>query len=238
MRFAIARLPRLVVVGQPHLVILRGRQGVQVFVDDIDRRLYVDALIAAASDASIALHAYALLDDRVCLLATPKSADALGRFMQRVGRRYVGGFNRRHGQRGTPWAGRFQAAAIDPEHYLLPAICFIEQAPVRAGHATAAHEWSWSSAAHHGGRKRSSWIVEHPAYWQLGNTPFEREARHELALQALLTDVQVDALTQAVRGGWPLGSPAFVATVSQSTERRLQPLPRGRPRSSGGTDDF
>src|SRR5436190_20927952 len=106
-----ARLPRLAVAGQPHLVIQRARAGQPAFADDADRRLYLDALIGAARSCAVAVHAYALLDDEVCLLATPHQADALGRAMQRVGRAYVPVYNRRHGRQGALWAGRFQATA-------------------------------------------------------------------------------------------------------------------------------
>ena len=225
-----ARLPRLAVAGLPHLVVQHGQGSQPVFVTDQDRRLYLNALLGAARACSVAVHAYVLLDDQVCLLVTPGEGDALGRFMQRVGRRYVPEFNRRNGTHGALWAGRFQATTVDPERYLLASIRLIEQAPVRVGMVAQAREWPWSSAGHHVGREASPLVTEHEAYWRLGNTPFEREARHEIALQEMLTDDQVAELLGAARAGWPLGSPAFLAAVAQTTDRPLQPRPRGRPR--------
>jgi len=173
------------------------------------------------------------MDAEVRLLVTPGDADALGRFMQRVGRLYVPSFNRRHGLLGPLWAGRFQATAVDPASHVLPSIRFIEQAPVRAGIVARADAWSWSSAAHHMGRVSSPLIAEHPARWQLGNTPFEREARHEIEVQRMLAEVEVEELLGAARGGWPLGAPAFIAALKKATSRPLQPKPRGRPRRMG-----
>ena len=224
-----ARLPRLAVAGQPHLVIHRARAGVAVFVDDTDRELYLQTLITAARFTRVAIHAYALVDDAVLLLATPATNDALGRCMQRVGRGYVPAFNRRHGREGTLWAGRFDAAAIEPERYLLTSLRFVEQAPVRSGTVAMARDWPWSSAGHHVGRRNSPWITEHPAYWRIGNTPFEREARHDAELRNALNDRQIAELRDAARRGWPLGSSAFVAAVGQTTPRATQPRPRGRP---------
>ena len=172
-----ARMPRLAVAGQPHLVVQRGGGARPVFVDDADRRAYLSALAELAPGGPVAVHAYALLDDAVMLLATPREPADLGRFMQRVSRRYVPAFHRRHGGNGPLWAGRFQAAALDPERYLLPCILLIEQAPVRAGVVAMATEWPWSSAAHHVGRGTVPWLREHAAWWRLGNTPFEREAK-------------------------------------------------------------
>ena len=224
-----ARQPRLAVAGQPHLILQRGHGARPVFVDDVDRALYLDALVASSRACGVVVHAYALLDDQVLLLATPARAEALGQFMQRVGRRYVPAFNRRHGVQGSPWAGRFHAAALDPERYLLPALRFVEQAPVRAGMVATAADWRWSSAPHHVGRQPSPLVTEQHAYWKLGNTPFEREAKHVHELQQMLTDAEVAELVAAARGGWPLGAPAFVAAVAETTERPLQRRPRGRP---------
>ena len=225
-----ARMPRLAVAGQPHLIVQRVGAAQAAFVDDTDRRAYLDALQALASDGPVALHAYALLDDAVLLLATPRDGADLGRFMQRLNRRYVPAFHARHGGRGALWSGRFQAAALDPERYLLSCTLLIEQAPVRAGVAAAATDWPWSSAGHHVGRSAMPGIREHEAWWRLGNTPFEREARHETELQRTLRDTQVAELLGAARGGWPLGSDEFVAAVAEVARRPAQPLARGRPR--------
>lgn len=225
-----ARMPRLAVAGQPHLVVQRGGD-LPVFVDDADRLAYLAAMHEVAN-GSVAVHAYALLDNGVLLLASPRAAEDLGHFMQRVGQRYVPAFHRRHGGRGALWAGRFQATALDPEHYLLPAILLVEQAPVRACLVSRATEWPWSSAPHHTGRTASPLLTEHVAWWRTGNTPFEREARHESELQRLLRDDQVAEMLAAARGGWPLGSAKFVGAMGLAADRPVQRRPRGRPRRS------
>jgi putative transposase len=225
-----ARMPRLALAGLPHLVIQRGKPGLSVLPGDADRESYLQALHAGKRDIGVAIHAYALLEDSVLLLATPRQAEDLGRFIQRVNRSFVAALHRRHGTSGSVWAGRFQAAAIEPERYLLPAVMVVEQAPVRAGLVANAAEWSWSSAAHHAGRGSSSLVTEHAAYWHVGNTPFEREARHRAELQQAVRAEVVEGLLAATRGGWPHGSAAFLEALGANTERALKPRPRGRPR--------
>jgi len=229
-----ARMPRLAVAGQPHLVVQRAGASRSAFVDDVDRRAYLASLGELARDGTVSIHAWALLDDAVLLLATPQREGDLGRFMQRLNRRYVPAFHRRHGGGGPLWTGRFQAAALEPERYLLAGILLIEQAPVRAGVVATAAEWPWSSAGHHVGRGALAWPTEHKAWWGLGNTPFEREAKHEVELQRLLRDTQVAELLGAVRGGWPLGSASFLAAAAQAGDRPAQARPRGRPRQAQG----
>ncbi len=225
-----ARMPRLAVAGQPHLVVQRGGSVWPVFIDDTDRRTYLAALGELAQGGPVAVHAYALLDDAVMLLATPREPADLSRFMQRVSRRYVPAFHRRHGGSGPLWAGRFQAAALEPERYLLPCTLLIEQTPVRSGVAALPTEWPWSSTAHHVGRANVPWLQDHAAWWRLGNTPFEREARYEAELQHMLASERVAELLAAARGGWPLGSQSFVAAAALVSERPVRARPRGRPR--------
>lgn len=225
-----ARLPRLDLAGHMHLVIQRGRNGRPVFVDDDDRRRYLAALLDSLRESAVAIHAYVLMDDHVLLLATPAEVTSLSRCMQSVGRRYVKAFNRRHGRSGPLWEGRFRTAVVDAAAQLLSCIRLIEQAPVRAGLVQRAGDWSWSSAAHHGGRKVDAIVTEHAAYWQLGNTPFEREARHARESATPLPTDEARRLLASAEHGWPVGSEAFLQALAQATDRPVRPRPRGRPK--------
>lgn len=230
-----ARMPRLTVAGQPHLVVQRCVESSSAFCDDADRSAYLAALRELALGGSVAIHAYALLDDAVMLLVTPRVPEDLGRFMQRLNRRYVPAFRQCHGGSGALWSGRFQAAAIEPERHLFPCTLMIEQAPIKAGLVATPAEWPWSSASHHLGLAACDWMREHPAWWRLGNTPFEREARHDVELRSMLCDDEVAKLLDAARTGWPLGSPAFLAAIAEAEHRRAEPRRRGRPRRDSPT---
>lgn len=228
-----ARLPRLAVAGQAHLVALYGHSAQPVFVDDEDRRQFLAALRESALLQRVAVHAYVLLDDHVHLLLTPATADALGALMQGLGRRYGAGFNRRHGRRGALWAGRFRATVVQAGAPLLDAMLFIDHHPVRSGRVAAAHDHPWCSAAHHEGRVRDPLITECGAWWALGNTPFEREAAYRRLLADGPAPESVARLADAGRKGWPVGDAGFLAALSRQTARPLAPRPRGRPRSAG-----
>jgi putative transposase len=229
-----ARLSRLCVPGWPHLVLQSGHNRQLVFKDDIDRKLFLALLQSAASTHGLAVHAYALLDDEVRLLATPADDDSLSRTMQAVGRRYGSSFNRRHGHTGSLWEGRFRATVIEPERHLLACMRYVDQTPAGDEVGTGLGRRPWSSAAHHLGDRVDPWVSDHPLYWSLGNTPFEREAAYRELLQLALTPSEMADISDAVRKGWPLGSAEFLAKLSGSTPRRLQPLPRGRPRKAAG----
>ena len=225
-----ARLPRLAVADHAHLVLLRGHAGQPVFRDDIDRMAFRSALQNACRAENVALHAYALLPERVWLLCTPGSARGLARAMQSLGRGFSLAFNRRHGRSGSVWDGRYHASVVDGGEHSLAAMLFVDQAPVRERLAASAESANWSSARQHLGLETNLALTDVAGYWSLGNTPFERCAAYRAMLDEPLGSQLVKRLSAATQRGWAVGSPAFLDNLRQSLARPVAPQPRGRPR--------
>lgn len=236
-----ARLARLAVGGWPHLVVQRVHDGQLLVRDDLDRTTLLDALRDAARVTQVAVHAYSVDDSRLLLLATPPDDTALSAMMQAFGRRYVALYNRRHARTGSLWAERFRATVIEPARYVLPCMAYVELHPLGAlssgaglptvsGWGARVAEDRWSSGPHHLGRRADPLVTDHPLYWGLGNTPFERELAYRRLLDEGLSATQVADIGAALHKAWALGDAAFVAELEKSSERRLAPLPRGRPR--------
>jgi putative transposase len=225
-----ARLARLYVPDQPQHVILRGLDQQPAFVDDQDYELFIDCLKAAARDHHLAVHAWVLMPGAVQLLATPSDESSLPKAMQAVGRRYVAHFNRRYARRGTLWEGRYRATVIEGDRYFLLASRVVELAPVRNRLASAPEDYRWSSYRHHIGLTVDSLITDHPLYWALGNTPFERQRAYRELCEQSLDERETNQLMQATLKGWVLGSDSYREWASRTANRRVSPLPRGRPR--------
>jgi putative transposase len=221
-----ARLRRIVLPGELHVIVHRGHNGQPVFIDDEDRDAYLASLREAAREADVAIHAYGLLAREVRLLATPRDAPGLGRMMQSVGRRYVRQFNRRHVRSGTPWEGRFRSAAIEASTQLPAAMYFVE------ARAEQGSESARSSAEHHLNGRADSLVEAHPAFWTLGNTPFEREAAYGRFVAAGPPESQLAAILHAAAHGWVVGSDAFLSRAVRQSQRRARPAAPGRPRTS------
>ncbi len=228
-----ARLVRLSVAGQLHLMIQRVQQGHALFADPADRRTYLDCLAEAAASLGVAIHAYGMAATEVRLLATPPDAQALGRMVQAVGRRFVAGFNRRHGRRGPLWDGRFRATIVEPVAYFLPCLRFVEGGsggrPLEVRESSSAEDAPWSSAEHHAGMRSDPFITEHALFWSLGNTPFEREVAYRSAMQAPVPPAELEGIALATLHGWVLGSQEFERPLAMQSGRRLRPLQPGRP---------
>jgi putative transposase len=226
-----ARLPRLAFAGRPHYLVQRGHNGAPVFLDAADRAAYLAILREAAATHRVAIHAYALGDTEIRLLATPDEAPALSQWMQAVGRRYVAGFNRRHGRSGTLWSGRFRSTVVE-DAQVMDCVRHIEASAESTESDGGAPEAGASSAPHHAGVRTDPAIKEHAAYWRLGNTPFDREAAYRRLQETPLPERVTRAIADAVQQGWPLGSAEFKGELSKHTARRLHPLTKGRPRKS------
>ncbi|WP_342118409.1 transposase [Pseudoduganella sp. OTU4001] len=224
-----ARLPRLIVPNQPHYLIQRGLNGQQVFGDEGDYTAFLGWLRAAARQYQVAVHAYTLLPGELHLLVTPADEEGLGGMVQWVGRHYVPYYNQKYGRSGTLWAGRYKTAVIEAESYLMACSRYIEFAAVRAGLAGGPEHYSWSSYPHHAGIRPDGVVTDHPLYWALGNTPFQREAAYiELAASGL-PGADLRAIEAAALKGWPLGSDKWKAELERRMKRQVLPAKRGRP---------
>jgi putative transposase len=226
-----ARLPRLAVADEAHVVLQRGHGGSAIFLDDGDRRRYLSALHDAMAKAQVAVHAYVLTNDSVYLLATPQTGDALGRAMQAVGRRYSQAFNRQHARTGTLWDGRFRSTVVERGPDFLEAMIFIDQLPVRVDLVESARLYRWSSACHHLGIANDPILTAGADYWSLGNTPFDRAVAYGQLLDEPQATEKTLRIAAAAEKGWVLGSSAFLTRLKGLINRPLVPRSRGRPRS-------
>lgn len=223
-----ARLNRLVVPGEVHLVRQAAVAGLAPFDDHGECQTFLASLRRAANEREVAIHGYCLLPDSWLLLCTPVEADSLGRMMQAISRWFVAGYNRRHAREGGLWRSRFTAAPLAPAH-VVDALVYIEQAPVRAGLAAAPVEYPWSSAAHHANGARDPIVSGHPALWALGNTPFEREAVHRRLLETGIESRSTMQIESRLLKGWAWADPKMLVEWSAAGGRRTTPLARGRP---------
>lgn len=226
-----ARLTRLTVANFQHHILQRGHDNRRIFGDAEDVDFFRRVLLEASKKFQVAIHAYVFMPDHFHLLVTPKSDEGVGKMMQWLGRHYVPYFNKRYERIGTLWQGRYKSLIIDSEAYFMFCSRYIESNPVRAGLVNVPEEFVDSSCLHHIGAKTDALVSDHPLYWNLGNTPFQREAAYKHLLEQALTAKQVDEFSQACQKGWPLGSAHFKTDLEKQASRRIHPLKRGRPQN-------
>lgn len=224
-----ARLPRLTLPGFVHHVIQRGNDRQLIVRDDSDRLFLLGLVMDQAVAHQVAVHAYVLMDNHFHLLLTPSTVDGLPQMMQAVGRRYVRYFNDRHGRTGTLWEGRYRSTLIQTERYLLACMAYLDLNPVRAGLVAQPKDYPWSSYRHYAGVSPARGLTPHAIYWEMGNTPFAREASYAEMVQAGIPVAVQSAVAASALHGWALGDSDFVSELQQRTPRRVSPGRAGRP---------
>jgi putative transposase len=215
-----ARMARLYLPNTAQLVTVRGINNAPVFFSDKDYEQWQSVVRTIAPVHLLNIHAFALVEHAVYLLVTAEDEQALGRFMQDLGRRYVRYVNGKYGRTGTLWEGRYRTAYIQDMPHVVNAYRWLD---AMSGH---------SSRMHHTGLQLQGFIQDHVQYWGLGNTPFDRQYAFKQLLNEGLPEATINALEHAVNTGWALGDKNFLNQALRIGGRRVAPAARGRPRKT------
>jgi putative transposase len=224
-----ARQARTIIPGQAMHVMVRGNNREILFFSDADRRVYLDWLREAAKQFSAAVHAFALMPNHVHLLITPHNADALAKTMQSLGRRYAQYFNQQHHRSGTIWEGRYRSSLIDPD-YFLRCQRYIELNPVRSGFESSPQDSTWTSFTSHIGGNAEPWLVDHPHFWKLGNTPFERQMLWAGFVKEGSPHWEDRQITEALVRSKPWVSDIYAKKLFKENPEQAMIRHRGRPK--------
>jgi len=227
-----ARLARFFLPNQPMHVIHRGKEGRRVFFGKGDYARYRGWLAEAAVKYGCAVHAYVLMPNHIHLLVTPRTARSLPRLLQSLGRRHTRQVNADRGLEGARWEGRYRAAPIEAGPNLLACMLYIEGNPVRAGLASRAGAYPWSSYSGHAEGAADPVLSDHRLYRDLAATAGKRQRSYRDLFKGGFEEGFLDELRAATNGGWGFGSPAFQRRIGTASGRRVTPLPRGRPRKT------
>jgi putative transposase len=215
-----ARLLRLVILGQPHHVTQRGNRRAPVFFEEGDYRLYKDLLSEAAHRAEAEIWCYCLMPNHVHLIIVPTDEDGLRRTFADAHRRYTGYINARMRTTGHLWQGRFGSVVMDETH-LTHALRYVSLNPVRAGLVSRAEDWGWSSVGAHFSGKDDGLVTVAPVLQQFG------EFAAFLGQYTDDDEMAFSALRRSETTGRPVGGETWVESLEILTGRALRPQKRG-----------
>jgi putative transposase len=217
-----ARLARSTVVGYPHQVTQQGNYGQPVFEEDADFQRYLAWLSEFASRYTIDIWAYCLMRNHVHFVCVPKSEGGLAQAFNTLHMRYAQYFHSRKGVVGHLWKGRFLSCMLD-DRSVLEEVRYIENDPVRGGLVERAEDYPWSSAQSHiSGDCGPVLAKDCDLEKQIQNW---RSYLVEEGDQAVLNKIR-----QNLKTGRPVGDTEFIHRLEGILGRRLEALPRGRPR--------
>ncbi|WP_343631441.1 transposase [Roseateles sp.] len=175
-----ARPLRIEFPGAVYHVTTRG--DAPIFADDEDRHVMLDLLEQAAQRFDAQVLAYGLGRDHYELLLFTRQAN-LSRLMRHLNGVYTQAHNRRHGQTGHVFQGRFKAVLVDRDHLLLDACRYVELIGRRSGLASSPSAWKWSSLQAHAGQVPAPDWLEVEGLWTnvLGRAPQNAADRRKAA---------------------------------------------------------
>ncbi len=123
---------------------VRGINRQPIFLDDEDREKFLQCAAAVRALSGCRILAYCLMGNHVHLVIRI-GHESLGQTMKRLGVRYVGWFNRKHGRVGHLFQDRFKSRPVDDDEYLLTLLRYVWNNPVEAGLVETPQQYRWSS---------------------------------------------------------------------------------------------
>ncbi len=197
-----------------------------------DYQFYLDKLQWACKKHGCDIHAYVLMTNHVHLLITPYQEQSLGKALQMLGRYYVQYYNYRYQRTGTLWEGRYKAALIDAEAYLLICMRYIELNPLRADRVAHPSRYRWSSYGYNALGKTNDLITPHLEYQCLGPTDDKRRAAYRQLFKHAISAKNMSEIREATNKAWVLGNARFKQEIQKRLKRRVEPAARGGDRRS------
>lgn len=170
-----ARKARIISPGSPMYVTAFGKKELKIFAADEMKLNFLAWLRDAAKTYQLNIHAYSILPNHFEMLASPMDTMSLARTMQSLCRRFTQKYNQNHSRSGSVWQGRFHSSTIDSDQEILLKQAMIELSCVREGLISQPENYQWSSYPIHIGQAANYGLTDLLPFWQLGNTPFERQ---------------------------------------------------------------
>lgn len=139
-----ARPLRIEYPGAVYHITSRGNRRGGIFLDNEDRKVFLEVLKETIRRFNASCHTYCLMGNHYHLVietAEPNLSSA----MRHLNGVYTQTFNKRHRKCGHLLQGRYSGILIEKSSYLLEASRYVVLNPVRAGIVDAPGDWEWSS---------------------------------------------------------------------------------------------
>ena len=144
--------------GALYHVTSRGDRREDIFVDDTDRARLLAVVAQGLARFDARLFAYCLMGNHYHFVMHTLQGN-LSALMRHINGVYTQAFNRRYGEVGHLFQGRFKAILVDRDAYFLEVCRYVELNPVRAHMVAAPGDWPWSSYRAHVGQAASpAWL--------------------------------------------------------------------------------
>lgn len=218
------RTARIAIPDVPVHITQRGNNRRDVFFVDDDRRVYLSILREQSELYGLKILGWCLMTNHIHLIACPTVANSLAKALGRTHFQYTQYVNRLHGRSGHLWQNRFFSCPLGREHFW-QALRYVEQNPLRAGLVRQAWKYPWSSAAAHVEGRDETGLLN-LAYWR----QIASAVDWSKALQTPQSEEQIERIRINTHTGRPLATDSLMSKLEKLVNKRLRPLPVGRPK--------
>lgn len=138
-------------------VMLRGNERKNVFQDEEYKQRFLDGIEAKGKEAEFAVYAYCIMDNHVHLLINVKGQE-LASIMKGIAVRYATFYNWKQSRVGHVFQDRFKSEPIQDDRYLLSAVRYIHNNPVKARMVDKPSDYRWSSYSEYFKPQGRAWL--------------------------------------------------------------------------------
>ena len=219
------RIARAVGIDLPHHITQRGNYRQQIFEDDTNFQKYLSFLQTESMRYKVDILAYCLMPNHVHFIAVPRLPESLGNMFKYVNMKYSQYFNKKKGEHGHLFQGRFFSSIMD-ERYTIACARYIERNPVRAKMVKNAWLWKWSSSkAHCGIEKKDNLAVK-----KLFSYIDVREYEWMEFIKQEDNPEEVATIKKQTMRGRPIAGSNFTEKLEEKLKRALIVKTKGRPK--------
>ena len=205
--------------GAHYHVTSRGNARRKIFLDDVDREVFLVTLAWVVERFKWVCHAYCLMDNHFHLLIETPEPN-LSRGMRQLNGVYTQGFNRRHSKVGHLFQGRFKSILVERDSYLLELARYVVLNPVRAKTVKTPDDYAWSSYRATLGLAPA--VAGLSTDWLLGQFAKTRPVARQRYQRFVQDGISQPSPWKELKGQVLLGSEAFVEKMRpqlNATER-------------------
>jgi len=218
----LARKIRLFVENASQHIILKSLDNLVLFKDESDYKIFWDMLEELTQKHEVKVHAFVFMPTYFEFLTTPSHADALSKFMQSLGRKYVGYFNKKYNRTGTLFEGRYKASLVEDNLFLFDVMRYIEKmAPL---------DYTYSSVGKNLYNKTQNLVSQHELYKKLGYTDKDRLDKYSQFFHSTVDNTKNEFIRTCLDKQLITGSQEFIKNLEEMIGTTLGSKTRGRPK--------
>jgi len=218
----LARKVRVFVENTSQHIILKSLNDLLLFQDEEDYQTFKLMLEELNISHSLEIHAYVMVPKYFEFLTTPKHIDSISKFIQSLGRKYVGYFNKKYERSGTIWEGRYKSSIVQDQLYLLDVMRYIEQ--------KADENYAFSSVGKNLFAKPDAIVSQHEIYRKLAYSESYKTEYYSRFFHSKVDDTKNKFIANCLEKQLVTGSVEFIKNLEELVGMPLISKNRGRPK--------